>query len=984
MSLEFAHLSKGGSGRSRRRGSGLLIRPVLLLAALLFLASESAAGQATGQITGLVRDVQTNEPLSQVQINIVGTNLGSLTRADGRFIILNIRPGSHELQAQRIGMSTAVQQVDVVAGETIELSLTMERTVLGLDEIVVTGAAGAARRREIGNTISRISMDDLPNRPTDVTDALRSAAPGLDVSTTGGEFGQAPAIRLRGNSSMAMSNNPIVYVDGVRVRSEPNAHVGAVDNRSIRSSVVQVSPLNGINPNDIDRIEVIKGSAATTLYGTEASAGVIQIFTKSGAVGAPIWTMETTQGGVFSRKFGPDVADTGPECERVGVCNFDYMRIDPYKKTGYNANYSLSVRGGGEALQYFVSGGLSDEEGFLPNEYGNKRNIRGNFVFTPARGLQLQWNTAYLSQWQQNISQSNAQGFTHNVYRGLGGNYFADDSPETIRREVLDYDIQMWIDRFTTGATMTYSPVARLTNRMTVGFDWIQQDTRNLRPFGFPTRPDGALLNHHWQNQLLTFDYTGTYNFSLSDDLRSNLSWGGQAVGDQTHTVQGWGQNFPGAEAPTVNSAAFSLGFEDRQRVWNAGFFLQNVFDLKNRYFLTFGLRVDGNSAFGDGFGLQRYPKASLSWVMSDENFWQDGWGQFRLRAAYGQSGRAPGAFDAVRTWDAAGFGGLPAFIPRNLGNPDLGPEVTTEIEGGFDASFFNGRVSADFTYFRSKTTEALFQVRQLASEGFGGSQLRNVGSLTNQGLELALNTTPLMGQRWAWDVGINVSTLKSEVLSLGGAPTFSLGGGGYVVEGEPAPVIRGRKITNPDAIAAPVFEADQIYGPNYPTLTLTPRTTLNLPGGVSLTAVGEYKGGGFVQVGNTSHGGVVRGGLMPICYQWYVNPGIDSELRADTPALWRARCTQSLTHQDYWIFPMDFFRLRTVAVSLPLDFLLPNQVSSSTLTLSLNESLTWKRNFPDLDPEMRSNQGGTATVHSVDNRVPMPISFRASLRIQF
>ena len=964
-------------GRSKRCGAVWLGIVAGLLAAPNLLAAQ------TGQVSGRVTDAQSGAPIAQVQIFIPNATLGALTRSDGRFLLLNVPTGTHEIRAEQIGRGSLTQEITVTAGETVTVDFSMESQALGLDEIVVTGTAGASRRREIGNTISQISVEDLPNRPTDVNDMLRSAAPGLDVGTTGGEFGQAPSIRLRGNSSLSMSNNPIVYIDGIRVRSEPNAHVGAVDNRGIRSSVVQTSPLSGINPSDIERIEVIKGSAATTLYGTEASAGVIQIFTKSGSQSSPVWTFETQQGAVWSRKFGPSVADTGPECQRTGVCDFEYMRLDPYLKTGYNANYALSVRGGGQGLQYFASGAYSDEEGYLPNEYGTKANFRGNFTFSPLPDVQVQWNTAYMSQWQQNISQSNAQGLTHNVYRGIA-NYFGDDSVETIQAGVLDYDIQTWIDRFTTGGTVTHSPLPNLTNRLTVGYDWTQQDARNLRPFGFLGRPRGALLNHHWQNTLLTFDYVGTYSFAVSPTVRSSFSWGGQAVGDEMHQVEAWGEDFPGAQEPTVNSAGFTLGFEQRQKVWNAGFFFQNIFDVADRYFLTLGARVDGNSAFGEGFGLQLYPKASVSWVTSDEGFWNPSLGTLRLRAAYGQSGRAPGAFDAVRTWDSAPFANQPAFIPRNLGNPDLGPEVTTEIEGGFDASWFDGRVETVFTYFVARTTDALFGVRQAASEGFGGSQLRNVGEIKNSGLELQINGSALERERWGLEFGMNLSTNKSEVVSLGGAPPFSLGGNGWVIEGEPAPVIRARQVMNPNEIAAPDIQRDFIYGPNYPTLIVTPSMSVRLPGEIRLSAVGEYKGGAWVTVGNTSNGAVARGAMMPICWPYYENPGNGTELRSDTPALWRARCDATQVRSDFYTFPIDFFRLRTVAASIPVDFLVPARISSAVLTLSLNESYTWKKDFPELDPEMRSNQGGSATVHTISNRVPMPIAFRASMRFQF
>ncbi len=166
---------------------------------------------------------------------------------------------------------------------------------LGLDEIVVTGTAGAARRREIGNTIAQINVAEIPDRPVLVSDLLQSQAPGLEVYGGGG-IGQAKIIRLRGQSSVQLSNHPLIYIDGVRMRSDPLPDANPPDRRGGRSGNIAVSPLDNINPADIERIEVIKGSAATTLYGTEASAGVIQVFTKRGTAGAPVWTAEVKAG----------------------------------------------------------------------------------------------------------------------------------------------------------------------------------------------------------------------------------------------------------------------------------------------------------------------------------------------------------------------------------------------------------------------------------------------------------------------------------------------------------------------------------------------------------------------------------------------------------------------------------------------------------------------------------------------------------------
>ncbi|MDZ7778914.1 MAG: TonB-dependent receptor [Gemmatimonadota bacterium] len=990
MLPKFVSRTPRASGSSSRRLGWL----ASLALAVMLGASASAAEAQNGQVVGQVQDASSGAPLGEVQVHIPSAGLGVLSRADGRFVILNVPAGTYELRAERIGYAASVQEINVTAGEATEVNFALDSEALGLDEIVVTGTAGASRRREVGNTISQINVSDVPDRPTVATDLLQSAAPGVELTSAGGEVGQGKVIRLRGNSSVSMSNQPIIYIDGVRMMSGAFPQTAGRDYRSGRGANVTASPLDAINPNDIERIEIIKGSAATTLYGTEASAGVIQIFTKRGSAGAPVWTVETQQGTAWSRKFGTDdvpylfmepflrdgwlgVGDGGwgPEAPD-GSPNrmYDDFRTGA---TNWTQVYSASVRGGGQDLQYFVSGQYDDVVGMLPSDQLEKWTTRGNFTFTPTEGLQLQLNTGYTNQWQQNTpSGNNAQGLTLNVFR-QDQNYFGSGDFDRIS-EVLPFDIQQRIERFTTGGTVTYSPLDNLTNRFTIGYDFSQQEARNLRPFGFEQRPDGALLNNTWQNRLLTFDYVGTYSLDINDALRSNFSWGGQAVGDEIRELEGWGEIFPGAAEPTVSSASIKIAEEERERVWNAGFFFQNVLDITDKYFLTTGVRVDGNSAFGEGFGLQVYPKVSGSWVISDESFWPEAGGQVKLRAAYGQSGRAPGAFDAVRTWDPIGWGDVPAFVPENVGNPDLGPEVTGEFEAGFDASWWNDRLNLVFTYYNQTTTDALLDVGQTPSSGFSQSQLQNVGELNNKGLEFGLNVTPIETADYSWDIGVDLTTNKSEVIDLGGASEFDALGG-WVIEGQPVPVNRGFRVTNPDEIADPEYDEQYLWGPELPTRTVNLNTSLRLPRGIVLAARGEYRGGNVIEINPIS---VSRSVRSPLCYPYYQGETGVALDEANTPAIWRARCTPS-EEEGYW-YDADYFKLRSVSASIPMDFAFPDRVTGSTLTLSLNNSVLWMKDIPWMDPEMLGNQGANSGGLGATERVPNPISFRASLRITF
>ena len=348
-----------------------------------------AQGQETGRIVGRVTAEETGAPISAAQIYLPALQLGGLSRPNGSFLILQVPAGTHEVRVERIGLATATQQVTVTAGGVAQANFQLSTQALGLDEIVVTGTAGAARRREVGNTINQITVADIPARATVASELLVAAAPGVSLNMDSGIIGSGVNIRLRGNQSITMSNSPIIYVDGVRMQSSvfPDQKVSGTINPSRimggnnEGAQLQAHPLNNINPNDIERIEIIKGSAATTLYGTEAAAGVIQIFTKRGSSGAPIWSVETSQRLARPFKIGSPL----PTQEQRDL--FPYLRLEPYIRTAYQGSYNMSVRGGGEDLQYFMSAGHVRGIGITAQDTIRKNDVRANFTFTPAADL---------------------------------------------------------------------------------------------------------------------------------------------------------------------------------------------------------------------------------------------------------------------------------------------------------------------------------------------------------------------------------------------------------------------------------------------------------------------------------------------------------------------------------------------------------------------------------------------------------------------
>ena len=942
---------------------------VLLTLFLLIPCSGIGAQQELGTVQGRV--TRAGGPVPSAQLMVVGTTLGTTTDADGRFKIFRVPAGNQQVRAQRIGYQAMTSPVVVASGQTIDLNFELKEAVAALDAVVVTGTAGAARLREVGNSISQIDVSKAIDSPSSVDALLQAQAPGMTVMSSSGQPGSAAQIRLRGNVSVAMSNQPLVYIDGVRTRSDPyskNVSGGESSNRS--NNDVQ-SPLNDINPSDIDRIEIIKGAAATTLYGTEANAGVIQIFTKRGAAGSPRWSLNADHGYAKLQPFAPAPAE--------------YAYLDPWLKNGVRQKYDLSVRGGGREDGYFVSGLMEDNKGVLPNDHEKRSSLRGNFGFTGFKGMQIQWNNFLThSSTQTTPTGNNSHGLTLNVYRG-DNNFFGTADPDVIS-QVLTFDVRSMIDRFTSGLTFLYAPTANWTNRFTAGYDMTENELRSVRPFGFPPQPLGRMSDIMNRSRILSLDLVSTYNIEhmpMARDLRLSLSGGAQSVTVDEHTLDGLADQFPGPSTPTLSSGAIRQSFESAMKVINGGLFAQALFNLKERYFLTLGLRVDGNSAFGSDFGLQKYPKASVSYVISDESFWPKQMGTLKLRGAYGQAGRAPGAFDAVRTWDPIGWGNLPAYLPLNVGNPVLGPERTAETELGFDFAAFDGRLGIDLTHYRQLTKDALFPVQQTPSLGFENSQLRNVGTIENSGIELTVRGTPIERAGFKWDLGLNVAKSKNKAVDLGGAPSFSLGGQGWIMQGQPIPVIVGVHLKNPDEIADPITEADYLFGPNLPTLTVSPSTSIEFPHGIQFTARGEYQRGGHI-FDSGSEGAQSRGiTVWPTCIA--ANAEIAAGRGNQLTAYDRQFCIVSNFKSGSTIYPTDFFKVREMSLRIALPSAVVPGAGNASITFSARNWLRWlNKDFKMFDPEMMANDGALSKVRQMNEQYPAPAIFTTSLKVNF
>ena len=946
--------------------------------ALLLVLGPAALGaqQGTGTIRGNVTNAASKTPLGNAQVFIAGTTLGGMTTPDGSFSIVAVPTGSRVVRVRLLGYQPIEKTVTVTDGGTVTVDFALTQSAISLDEVVVTGTGGSARKREVGNSIGQVKASDIPEVPSNVSQMITSRVAGVNVSGGTGNSGGGSSIRLRGSTSVALTNQPLIFIDGVRTRSDEYPRNGIFTGTTQRGANAYGSPLNDINPDDIERIEVVKGAAAATLYGTDAAAGVIQIFTKRGAQGAAKWNVQLNSGISSLQKFG---IDTVP-----------LLFMDPFLRNSkpgrfgpdnYAVRYGTSAQvsgGQGDNLRYLLSANADNTDGVLPNDKDRKYQIRANLDFTPIKNIAVNWSSAYTNNLiNQTPAGNNAQGVTLNAFR-RDRNYFANANPDTIA-QVFKQQLDSYIDRSIMGLTTTWTPMARFSSRFTLGYDRAALENRNVRPFGFPGVPLGVIQNQRWANNTLSTDWVNNYEFGLGNDLRVTASAGTQYVNSLVGDVVAFAENFATPSAPTVASGGLKNADENRQRVITGGAFTQALVGYKDRYFVTFGGRLDGNSAFGKDFGFQFYPKVSGSWVVSDEGFWNQSLGTLKLRAAFGAAGRAPGAFAAVRTYSQVGWGTATAVRPNNLGNAELGPERTTETELGFDQSLFSGRVGIDFTYFKATTTDALFSVRSVPSNGFLNNTLKNVGEMEKSGLEAAITATLVERPRFGLSAGLNVSTNNSKVVSLGGAPSFTVGNFGWVVEGQPAPVLRGKVIRNPDARgAAPDTSSNYDFGPSQPTHIIGGSLNLRTWRNISIAVRGEYQGGAYIDE-DASYQALSRSVLWPTCFDAYKN------IAASKPITVRETltCIPANVRSDMFIFPADFFKIRDITATVPLGRWIPGTTSSS-FVFSAQNIFRHNNGMPLFDPEMSGNDGFNATVRYISEHIPSPAVFLTSLRISF
>lgn len=804
-------------------------RSLLIAAVALLWAVPLAHAQDRGSITGQVVIEGSGAPIAGAQVVLVGTGAGQITNQDGRYLLPNVTAGEQQVRVTLIGYAQAAQTVTVGAGETAVADFTLRESAVELDALQVNVLTGQqARGREIGASVSSIQVarDVNTTAVTSFNQLLAGRTEGVVMQGVAGTTGTSQRIRIRGANSISLSNEPLIYVDGVRVSNSTGLETGVGGQDASR--------LNDLNSNDVESIEVLKGPAATALYGTAAANGVLLITTKRGTPQAAAWNAFAEFGTIEDRNRYPDNVfsfqqndpaatdlflpsgnlngdpefpddpEISPfrachnfeaaagECVQDGLVRFNTMRdarTTPLS-TGNRERQGLSVRGGSDRVRYFLSGDREYERGVIEFNTLERVNLRANVDASLRDDLDVAL-TAFYVRSDLNLNSNDNSVFSPIINGVLGLPVFipGEEGTDAFRsnfgfnwstNDLREFIALQSVNRTNLGINTTYRPqqLGWLTLNFNAGLDFIDRhDSRTLQPGKLPISAnfaDGTRLSNRNNTWEYTVNASAAGRWQLLDDLVSTTTLAGNYEQSRFESTECSGVGvLPGTASCASTSSQFAVD-EDFTQALSVAATLRQQLGWRDRLFLEGSVRVDDTNAIGFRSSAIWAPSASVSYVMSEEEWFPRSsvLSTLQLRGAFGRAGVRPSFRDPLALLEGVSVTQdneeLTGVTLSSTGNPELKTERVTEFEGGFRAGLFNERASLDVTYFNKTSNDALVNRELAGSFGLTADFPDNVGQVSNEGIEIGVGGRLIDRRRVRANVNVTSSYVSNNLDVLG------------------------------------------------------------------------------------------------------------------------------------------------------------------------------------------------------------------------
>jgi len=777
-----------------------------LLVCMTAFLTVFAVNAQVREVSGVVTDAETGEPLVGVNVSVAGTTTGTITTADGSYTI-NV-PSGQTLHFSYVGYES--QNVTITDQTRVNVSLALSTEEI--DEVVVIGY-GTMKRSDLTGAVSSISEEDIATtKSSNVIEALQGKVAGIDMVRSSGEAGSGYSILLRGARSLTASNSPIYIVDGIDYGSNIN-----------------------INPNDIASMEVLKDASSTAIYGSRGANGVILITTKKGQAGKPVISFNTYYGITtplgslplgdadyflrmtrdFLRTTRPEYdwdtpdseIDVGPglsAMENEGYdagTDFDWIdaQMEDY---GSQQDYHLSVTGGNEAINYAVSLNHMKEDNFIPNDYYKRYSIKSNLESNVTDWLTL-GNSTFIAY----SNRVDGEGLNYNMnpltsaFDSLGylipepndrvpfENPLINQDPDNYLNEIIQTDI---FSTFYAQINLLRGLTFRSSFNIDLGFNrsgYFEGEYEGIDRLSTASISMSSGYKWTWQN-VLTYDNTfGDHHVILTgatETVYAKTERGYQGATDLLLGNSWWWALTSGQQDLLIAPAGDEnyLQLVENQLV---SFIGRAHYGFRDKYLVTFTGRYDGASQLAEKWDF--FPSASVAWRLSEESFMDnvEAISNLKIRFGYGKTGNqsvSPYAAlgSIIRTPLYYEFGTDPYLGYRTgyLDNPDLTWETTTAMNVGLDFGLFNYRVSGSLELYQTHT-EDLLQNRTLPPTSAVPEITQNVGETMNRGIELSLRTVNISTNDFTWSTDITFAANREEITFLVGGVEQDIGNGWFV-----------------------------------------------------------------------------------------------------------------------------------------------------------------------------------------------------------
>ena len=811
-----------------------VIRGLVAAAVCGLFMSNPVQAQGRGSIAGRVVDSTSQLPMQSVTVTIEGTQRGAITRIDGGFTLVDVPAGTSRLRVTRIGYTPQLKDVSISGGQVATVRFVMQAVAANLGAVVVTGY-GSQRKEAVTGSVATINADEANvGQVANPTALLTARAPGVNVTLNSGEPGAGAQIRIRGGTSISASNDPLYVVDGVPLQNnESEARGFGIGG----SPALGRNPLNAINPSDIASITVLKDAGATAIYGSRGANGVVLIETKKGRAGQATmeyesyaaWGRAANSLGFLSASeykafvtkestnpaYTPGVrAGLVTQLGTLGSANTDWEKET--QRTSLSQNHNLSFAGGNQTTTFRASLNFADQQGIVISNGFKRLQARLNGNHEALNGkLRIGLNLSSTRIENNYLPFENTGGFEGGVFQNVAvfnptrPIYVTDPTTQkqsfyeiglgrqSVRNPVaLAYQTADDGNTLRTLANVTtsYSIFPSLIAQLNVGSDRSSGQRNIYLPrasavgaefLGLAQQATRGLANQTLQTLLtwsptvghdVDFDIVGGYEFT---DFH-NTDFSAQT---RNFTTDAFSYNNLGAGSqPQIPSS-----YDEQSRL--VSFFSRANVAYKNKYFLTGVLRRDGSSRFGTANKWAVFPAVSGSWLISDESFAKGlPFSQLKLRAGYGlQGNQAVAPYQSLPILAPDGgaryiFGGtvLTGIVPTVNANPLLKWEQSKQANVAFDYGFHDGKFSGSLEYYTKTTSDLLLTVPvSQTGASFVSTQLQNIGSLQNKGLEFSLDARMYERPNKGFNLtsGVVFSIERNKVLDLGKADFIETAG---------------------------------------------------------------------------------------------------------------------------------------------------------------------------------------------------------------